>query len=190
MKMFAELLDRLAYTPSRNAKLTLVRDYLRETPDPDRGWALAALTGTLDLPTAKPAMVRDLVTTRVDPYLLGWSHDYVGDFAETVALIWPEKPTEESAPTITRVVAGLRGAKRSETPLMIEAWLDACTAEGRSVVKVRRDSAQLRRTISSSPGSYIVILPALSVSIFDASLSTQATVFPFSARHAPSTSPT
>ena len=44
---FAWLLDRLAYEPRRNAKLALIADYLRTTPDPDRGLALAAMTGGL-----------------------------------------------------------------------------------------------------------------------------------------------
>ena len=47
MRAFANLLDRLAFTPARNGKLTLLRDYFREAPDPERGWALAALTGVL-----------------------------------------------------------------------------------------------------------------------------------------------
>ena len=45
MQAFAALLDALSYQPARNAKLRLIETYLRETPDPDRGWALAALTG-------------------------------------------------------------------------------------------------------------------------------------------------
>ena len=47
MNRFAELLDRLAYEPGRNNKLRLITAYLRETPDPDRGYALAAITGAL-----------------------------------------------------------------------------------------------------------------------------------------------
>jgi len=89
MRAFAELLDRLSLTASRNAKLVLVRDYLKATPDPDRGWALAALTGDLTFDAAKPAMIRKAVEGRVDATLFGWSYDYVGDLAETVALIWP-----------------------------------------------------------------------------------------------------
>jgi len=131
MILFSRLIDALVYMPSRNGKIRLLTDYLATTPDPDRGWAVAALTGALDLPTAKPAMVRELAATRVDPALLGWSYDYVGDFAETVALIWPERTTEESPPTITQVVLGLTAARRSETPAMIEAWLDASTADQR-----------------------------------------------------------
>ena len=47
MNRFAALLDRLMYEPRRNAKLRLMIDYFRHTPDPDRGWALAAMTGVL-----------------------------------------------------------------------------------------------------------------------------------------------
>ena len=86
MRAFAELLDRLSLTASRNAKLVLLRDYLKATPDPDRGWALAALTGDLIFDAAKPAMIRKAVEARVDSVLFGWSYDYVGDLAETVAV--------------------------------------------------------------------------------------------------------
>ncbi len=90
MNRFAELLDALLFTPSRNGKLRLMREYFATTPDPERGWALAALTGELGFAEAKPSQVRDLAMARVDPELFGWSWDFVGDLAETVALIWPE----------------------------------------------------------------------------------------------------
>ena len=47
MQAFAALLDRLVLTPRRNGKLRLLADYFRAAPDPDRGYALAALTGDL-----------------------------------------------------------------------------------------------------------------------------------------------
>lgn len=97
MQDFAALLDRLILTPSRNAKLRLMVDYFRATPDPDRGWALAALTGTLDLPSVKPAMLRALVAERIDPVLFAYSYDYVGDLAETIALVWDEGAEPEGA---------------------------------------------------------------------------------------------
>ena len=107
MRRFAELLDRLSYSPGRNAKLTLMADYFRAAPDPDRGWALAALTGRLDFKTAKPAMIRGLIEQRVDPTLFRWSYDYVGDMAETVALIWPAEAGAARAPELGEVVAQL-----------------------------------------------------------------------------------
>ena len=89
MKRFAELLDRLSYEPGRNNKLRLMTDYFRNTPDPDRGYALAALTGALSFQYAKPNMLRTLITERTDPVLFGLSRDYVGDTSETIALMWP-----------------------------------------------------------------------------------------------------
>ncbi|HVI31554.1 cisplatin damage response ATP-dependent DNA ligase [Phenylobacterium sp.] len=125
MRAFAELLDRLSLTPSRNAKLTLVRDYLRDTPDPDRGWALAALTGDLTFDAAKPTFIRKAVEERVDPQLFWWSYDYVGDLAETVALVWPRRPGANREPELNEVVEGLRTATRAEVQRLIEGWLDA-----------------------------------------------------------------
>jgi DNA ligase 1 len=89
MNRFAELLDRLAYEPGRNNKLRLMTDYFRATPDPERGWALAALTGSLSFPHAKAGLIRSLIAERTDPVLFELSYDYVGDLSETVALMWP-----------------------------------------------------------------------------------------------------
>jgi DNA ligase-1 len=91
MRDFSKLLDGLVYTRSRNAKLKLIADYLVRTPDPDRGWAMAALTGALDLPAVKAAAIHGLAVERIDPVLFGMSRDYVGDLAETVALLWPKR---------------------------------------------------------------------------------------------------
>ena len=131
MRAFAELLDRLSLTGSRNTKLTLVRDYLKATPDPDRGWALACLTGDLSFDAAKPAFIRKAVEERMDPLLFRWSYDYVGDLAETVALVWPERPGANREPQLSEVVDALRGASRSEVQRLIETWLDALDATGR-----------------------------------------------------------
>ncbi|HEX5775281.1 MAG TPA: cisplatin damage response ATP-dependent DNA ligase [Caulobacteraceae bacterium] len=131
MRSFARLLDRLSLTASRNAKLTLVRDYLAETPDPDRGWALAALTGELVFHAAKPVFIRKAVTERMDPVLFGWSYDYVGDLAETVALVWPAQPGANREPELSEVVEALRSASRSEVQRLIESWLDALDPDGR-----------------------------------------------------------
>ncbi len=90
MNRFAELLDRLAYELGRNNKLRLITKYFREVEDPDRGYALAALTGALSFKHAKAGLIRDLIAARTDPVLFGLSYDYVGDLSETVALMWPK----------------------------------------------------------------------------------------------------
>jgi DNA ligase-1 len=92
MNRFAALLDRLGYEPSRNGKLRLMTDYFRTVPDPDRGYALAALTGALSFPHAKAGLIRTLISERADPVLFELSYDYVGDLSETVALMWQAIP--------------------------------------------------------------------------------------------------
>src|SRR5271169_3233023 len=131
MRAFARLLDRLSLTQGRNAKLTLVRDFLKETPDPDRGWALASLTGALSFDAAKPAAIRKAVEARMDPQLFAMSYDYVGDLAETVALVWPATPGANREPELPEVIDALRGATRAEVQRLIEGWLDALDADGR-----------------------------------------------------------
>jgi DNA ligase-1 len=131
MRAFATLLDRLSLTASRNAKLVLVRDSLRERPDPERGWALAALTGQLSFNAAKPAMIRAAVEARIDPILFRWSYDYVGDLAETVALIWPARRGANRPPELDEVVETLHTAKRQDIPAQVETWLDALDPDGR-----------------------------------------------------------
>src|SRR6516165_4246584 len=108
MQAFAALLDALSFQPARNAKLRLIETYLRQTPDPDRGWALAALTGELDFPAAKPALLRSFGEDKIGVELFHLSYDYVGDLAET-----------------------LERASKSDTPAILKRWLDALDATGR-----------------------------------------------------------
>ena len=134
MKAFARLLDSLSFQSSRNAKLALLSAYFADTPDPDRGIALAALTGGLQLRTAKPKLIRDLVMTRVDPALFGWSYDFVGDLAETVALIWPTGSTNDGngeAPGLAAAVEAMNGAHRDSAAKLVEEWLDVMDATER-----------------------------------------------------------
>jgi DNA ligase-1 len=131
---FAELLDRLSYEPGRNNKLRLLTAYFRDTPDPDRGYALAAMTGALSFKHAKPALIRDLITARADPALFALSYDYVGDLSETVALMWPrsERPTNAPPPpTLTEVVDTLDSLPKKELPAQLAAWLDGLDETGR-----------------------------------------------------------
>ena len=143
MRAFSQLLDDLVYTRSRNSKLRLIGDYLKSAPDPDRGLALAALTGTLDIPAIKPAVVRGLAEERIDPVLLKMSRDYVGDMAETVSLLWPAKAgvgegrsknrpeIDDGSIRLSDAVARLTAASRSEGPAVLADMLDHLDAAGR-----------------------------------------------------------
>ncbi len=136
MRDFSQLLDALVYTRSRTAKLKLIGDYLKRTPDPDRGYALAALTGELNLPAVKPAAIRAIAEERVDPVLLYMSRDYVGDMAETVSLLWPAPPDappdlDDGSLRLSKLVERLASLGRAEAPGALAAMLDHLDASGR-----------------------------------------------------------
>jgi DNA ligase-1 len=136
MRAFSQLLDDLVYTRSRNTKLKLIGDYLKETPDPDRGIALAALTGTLDIPHVKPAAIRGLVEEMIDPVLFRMSRDYVGDSAETISLLWPtsaegEPELDDATVSISQAVDRLRGASKMDAPKVLADMLNHLDPSGR-----------------------------------------------------------
>jgi len=134
MNRFAALLDRLAYEPSRNAKIALISEHFRTQPDPERGYALAAMTGALSFKLAKPGLIRALIAERTDPVLFALSYDYVGDLSETVALLWPHaaeaKPIAHS-PSLASVVEGLRQTSKTALPGLLASWLDGLDETGR-----------------------------------------------------------
>jgi DNA ligase 1 len=136
MNRFAELLDRIGYEPGRNNKLRLITAYFGEVGDPDRGYALAALTGALSFKHAKPGLIRDLIADRTDPVLFALSYDYVGDLSETVALMWPRGAqtaghNNPPPPTLSEVVTTLRTLGKTELPGQLARWLDELDETGR-----------------------------------------------------------
>ncbi len=131
MIAFAALLERLVFTPSRNAKIALLRRYFATQPDPDRGIGLAAIAGDLSFSAAKPGLIRELAASRTDPVLFEWSYDYVGDLAETVALIWPARPAASAPPTLAEVVETLETAPKAALPGLVAEWLDCADASTR-----------------------------------------------------------
>jgi DNA ligase-1 len=153
MRDFSQLLDALVYTRSRNGKLKLIGDYLKRTSDPDRGYALAALTGELDLPGVKPAAIRAIVEERVDPTLFYMSWDYVGDMAETVSLLWTkrlEEPAEidDGSLRIAAVVERLQTLGRAEAPGALARMLDHLDASGRYAL-LKLATGELRIGVSA-----------------------------------------
>ncbi|HVL29841.1 MAG TPA: cisplatin damage response ATP-dependent DNA ligase [Sphingomicrobium sp.] len=153
MRAFSQLLDDLVYTRSRNAKLRLIGDYLRTTPDPDRGLALAALTGTLDIRAVKPAQVRAMALARIDPVLLAMSRDYVGDMAETLSLLWPvpegEPPDlDDGTVRLSDAVQRLQTAGRMEAPAVLARMLDHLDVSGRFAL-IKLATGSLRVGISA-----------------------------------------
>lgn len=135
---FAQLLDRLVLTPSRNKKVRLLVNYFSKTPDPDRGYALAAITGGLNIANVKPALLRGLMAERMDDELFRLSYDYVGDLAETIALVWDNGQLTQIADgngeqdlRLSQVIEALTQLGKTQAQGQIVEWLDQLDASSR-----------------------------------------------------------
>ena len=127
---FADLLERLAFTPQRLRKLDHLKRYFASQPDPDRGLALAALTGDLGLRAVTPSLLRGLASDRLDPDLFAISYDFVGDLAETIALAWPDAAPGPGL-ALSDLVTELRDTPKARLPQVIAARLDALNPSSR-----------------------------------------------------------
>lgn len=136
MKEFATLLVSLVLTPARNAKIAHIVQYFRDAPDPDRGYALAVLTNTLSFKNVKSAFLKNIVLEKVDPELFGMSYDYVGDLAETIALIWPDH-AKGALPRLSELVLELKELPAKQLPALIEGYLSRASANERwAIIKL------------------------------------------------------
>ncbi len=133
MDAFSELLDQLYFTAGNKAKAAIITDYLTHTPDPDRGWAIAALAGTLKFDFFKRNTVKKLMLERVDPELFALSYDYVGEMSETVAHLWPQAPVSQrgTLPSLADVVEQFQQSSRNTVGKLLAGYLDSMTAAQR-----------------------------------------------------------
>ncbi len=136
MKDFALLLESLVLTPARNAKIAHMVQYFKDAPDPDRGYALAVLTGAMSFKNVKSSFLKNVVLEKVDPVLFELSYDYVGDLAETIALIWPDKE-EGELPSLSELVLELRDLPQKQLPALVATYLSRATASQRwAIIKL------------------------------------------------------
>jgi DNA ligase-1 len=130
MRAFAILLDQLYFTYGNNAKLELIKKYFAATPDPERGFALAIIAGTLKFPAFSRTLIRDLMKDKIDPVLFDLSYDYVGDLSETVSLLWPDNPAARQAtlPALSVLISECLRLPKTELKNYLADLLDRCSA--------------------------------------------------------------
>jgi DNA ligase-1 len=141
MKKFSKLLEKLLFTPSRNAKIIAMAEYFENAPDPDRGFALGAITRDLNLNNLKPTQLRTLTKSLVDPELFDMSYDYVGDLAETISLIWPKYPSDapekQELPQLGEVISTFQTKSKIELQTYVTELLDSASVTERwAIIKM------------------------------------------------------
>lgn len=130
MKEFAELLDQLYFTGSHLAKSTILMRYIASTPDPDRGYAMAAIAGALNFNFFKRSLIKDLIYEQADPYLFELSYDYVGDLSETAAYLWTSNNSTD-LPSLSTIVAEFSRADKDHTKDYLRKLLNCSNATQR-----------------------------------------------------------
>lgn len=140
MKTFSDLLENLLFSPAKNRKIQLIIDYLKTTPDPDRGYAIAAICGDLKINSVQPSLLRKIVEERYDSDLFRLSYDYVGDLAETIALIWDDVAQDKPAYNDVRlaaIVTQLQQTSKRELPnFLISLFSNMAARERYALIKL------------------------------------------------------
>lgn len=131
MQAFSTLLEQLYFTSSSNEKSRILRHYLASTPNPDRGWAIAALAGTLNFDFFKRSTIKKLMLERVDPELFSMSYDYVGELSETVAHLWPDSRSGQPLPSLADLVDQFKQANREQVTVLLAEYLSQMTPQQR-----------------------------------------------------------
>ncbi len=129
MKNLTLLLNNLIFTSSNNKKVDLIVEYLKVTPLDDRGYAIALLSNNLKFDNFKSSLIKKVIKSKIDSYMFELSYDYVGDLAETVALIWQGKSHSSDMP-LNKLVKILRKDTLDKEKFIID-YLDSSSIDER-----------------------------------------------------------
>lgn len=172
MEAFAQLLDDLYFTNSNLAKETILANYLRATSDPDRGWALAAIAGTLSFDLFKRNLTKTLMSERMDPFLFDLSRHYVGEMSETVALAWPQSPDPvrlNRLPDLHEVIAEFQQRDKAGIREYLVTLLDNMTPAqrwallklGTRGLRIGMSARTVKKTLANMAGVEIGVIEEL-----------------------------
>jgi DNA ligase-1 len=131
LRTYALLLDALSYTQGRNRKISLLKAYFQSQRDDDRGWALASLTDGLPVRVSLRRILSDITSALIDPVLYKLSRDYVGDTAETVALLWPRAREQALDPSLSEIVTAMQFKSSAGQAEALTRYLDGLDVTGR-----------------------------------------------------------
>ena len=150
MKSFAALLDLLSFTYSNNKKIDVIKSFLQNTPDPDRGFAIAIIAGVIKFPNFKSAVVKELLHEQIDPVLFKLSYDYVGDLSETVALLWKSTTDVNGLPlpALSEIIDKFNTLPKAQVKPFLKQLLDQSTAKERWAL-LKLGSSSLRIGVSA-----------------------------------------
>jgi DNA ligase 1 len=103
MRLFIELVNTLGAATKTNDKLDALSDYFAQAADEDKVWVIAIFSGRRPKRVVNAAYLSQwcIEMTGLPAWLFEESYHTVGDLAETIALLLPEKNTVQTPQTLS-----------------------------------------------------------------------------------------
>lgn len=112
-------------------QVSLLIGYTSMLPSDERAAFATLLSNPPKARRTKLTHLRDLCLQQLDEKLFNLSMNFVGDKAETIALLWHTTPGANHPPTLSEVSNQLNQAGTMEFPKVLQRWLNASDAYGR-----------------------------------------------------------
>lgn len=161
MNALGAIASRLATMTEPEDQVWLLTAYLTSLEPADRESAARILAAPPRTSRVRLSALRNITRERSGDRLYALSQDFVGDAAETIALLWPTRPGANRPPTPADITQALGELGPTALLPTVRAWLDACDADARHL---------LVRLVTGSfkpPSSRHVMLQALAASGVD-----------------------
>lgn len=135
MQRFTELYFELDSTTRTSEKLRALRSYFSSVPPRDAAWALAALMGGKLIRSISSTRLRDWMSeeTSYSHWLLSECYEAVGDLAEMLALLPPERAASSEMPlhqlVEDRVLPLPRMTEPEQQRIVVRTWRELDTRQ-------------------------------------------------------------
>ncbi|MCI0677301.1 MAG: ATP-dependent DNA ligase [Phycisphaerales bacterium] len=132
MQRFTQLFIEMDRTKRTSEKVAAMERYFREVPSEDAAWALYFLSGRKLKRLVPSGILHDAIAqiTSLPEWIISESYQSVGDFAETLALLFPQSRSEPATITLSQLVSDrmlrLRSiaASKNQRALILQTWND------------------------------------------------------------------
>ena len=129
MKRFTQLIEELDESTKTNDKVSSLKSYFDETPDKDKVWTIALLSGKRPRRTISASFLREWAAEKANlpQWLFEECYHVVGDLSETIALLLPEtsKINKDDNPLhfwIEKLVEAKDSSEEEKKYLVTGAW--------------------------------------------------------------------
>jgi|GEM_PF-2884353 len=149
MNRFGSVIRQISFLTGEEDRRRVLAGYIDSLSPEDRDAVCLFLTARAATRRIPLKTLRRLVEEQMVPGLFQLSHAFTGDLAETIALLWPDKPGANRPIAPAGLLDGLRQTGPLELPQRLSSWLSGCDAPGRHAI-IRIATGTLRNPVPAS----------------------------------------